>query len=172
MNKQKFVQCFLQSDLVEGRPSTEQFRSKLPWFLAALPSADCSKGGHGAYTNSLDLAGYDSGIIKASEFRSYHTPLNKQSDFIDALRAAKNFAKKISKSLNIEVFPYSVFYIFFEQYLDIKNTTALGLSVALAAVFVVCLVITMSISTAITIIFVISMIIVDLMVSFMSSYFF
>lgn len=57
MNKQKFVQCFLQSDLVEGRPSTEQFRSKLPWFLAALPSADCSKGGHGAYTNSLDLAG-------------------------------------------------------------------------------------------------------------------
>lgn len=155
--------CFLQSDLVEGRPSTEQFRSKLPWFLAALPSADCSKGGHGAYTNSLDLAGYDSGIIKASEFRSYHTPLNKQSDFIDALRAAKNFAKKISKSLNIEVFPYSVFYIFFEQYLDIKNTTALGLSVALAAVFVVCLVITMSISTAITIIFVISMIIVDLM---------
>ncbi|KAG0593289.1 hypothetical protein KC19_1G318700 [Ceratodon purpureus] len=155
--------CFLQSDLLEGRPSSEQFQSKLPWFLAALPSADCAKGGHGAYTTSLDLTGYESGIIKASEFRSYHTPLNKQSDFIDALQAAKDFTNKVSESLNIEVFPYSVFYIFFEQYLDIWNTTIVSLSLALAAVFFVCLITTTSISTAFTIIFVIAMIIVDLM---------
>ena len=52
-----FVQCFLQSDLLEGRPSSGQYQSKLPWFLAALPCADYAKGGHGAYTTSLDLAG-------------------------------------------------------------------------------------------------------------------
>lgn len=57
-NWPRFVQCFLQSDLKEGRPSTEQFQKKLPWFLDALPSADCAKGGHGAYTSSLDLTGY------------------------------------------------------------------------------------------------------------------
>ena len=56
-NDKSLLQCFLQSDLLEGRPSSEQFRSKLPWFLAALPSADCAKGGHGAYTTSLDLTG-------------------------------------------------------------------------------------------------------------------
>jgi Niemann-Pick C1 protein len=33
--------------------------------------------------------------------------------------------------LQIEVFPYSVFYIFFEQYLDIWNTTIVSLSLAL-----------------------------------------
>ncbi|KAH9620447.1 hypothetical protein KSS87_017383, partial [Heliosperma pusillum] len=49
--------CFLHSDLDNDRPSTDQFRDKLPWFLSALPSADCAKGGHGAYTTSLDLNG-------------------------------------------------------------------------------------------------------------------
>jgi Niemann-Pick C1 protein len=50
-------QCFLHSDLDNGRPSTTQFRDKLPWFLDALPSSDCSKGGKGAYSTSLDLSG-------------------------------------------------------------------------------------------------------------------
>lgn len=106
--------------MVNDRPSTAQFREKLPWFLEALPSADCAKGGHGAYTNSVDLngskdthslylnaqnlyfapsafavtflnlkilyldlsynwfSGYEGGVIQASEFRTYHTPLNRQ----------------------------------------------------------------------------------------------
>ena len=51
------MQCFLHSDLHGGRPSTTQFKEKLPWFLSALPSADCAKGGHGAYTSSVELKG-------------------------------------------------------------------------------------------------------------------
>lgn len=51
------LQCFRHTDLDNDRPSTAQFREKLPWFLNALPSADCAKGGHGAYTTSLDLTG-------------------------------------------------------------------------------------------------------------------
>lgn len=51
-------QCFLHSDLQKSRPSTVQFKEKLPWFLNALPSADCAKGGHGAYTTSVDLNGH------------------------------------------------------------------------------------------------------------------
>lgn len=51
------MQCFLHSDLHGGRPSTAQFKEKLPWFLSALPSADCAKGGHGAYTSSVELKG-------------------------------------------------------------------------------------------------------------------
>lgn len=52
-----WFQCFRNSDLHKGRPSTQQFREKLPWFLNALPSADCAKGGHGAYSSSVDLDG-------------------------------------------------------------------------------------------------------------------
>ncbi|KAJ8450791.1 hypothetical protein Cgig2_032416 [Carnegiea gigantea] len=101
-------QCFLHSDLDNGRPSTQQFKEKLPWFLNALPSADCAKGGHGAYTNSVDLNGYESGIIRASEFRTYHTPVNKQSDYVNALRAAREFSSKVSDSLKFVEFSYHI----------------------------------------------------------------
>lgn len=155
--------CFRHLDLDNDRPSTAQFREKLPWFLDALPSADCAKGGHGAYTTSLDLTGYESGIIRASEFRTYHTPVNRQSDYVNALRAARQFSSKISDSLKMDIFPYSVFYIFFEQYLDIWRTALINLSIALGAVFIVCLVITSSLWSSAIILLVLAMIVVDLM---------
>ncbi|XP_010242906.1 PREDICTED: Niemann-Pick C1 protein-like [Nelumbo nucifera] len=155
--------CFRHSDLHNDRPSTAQFREKLPWFLDALPSADCAKGGHGAYTSSVDLNGYNSGIIQASEFRTYHTPLNKQSDYVNSMRAAREFSSRVSDSLGIEIFPYSVFYMFFEQYLDIWRTALINLAIALGAVFIVCLVITCSFWSSTIILIVLSMIVVDLM---------
>ncbi|XP_019054366.1 PREDICTED: Niemann-Pick C1 protein-like isoform X2 [Nelumbo nucifera] len=155
--------CFRHSDLHNGRPSTAQFREKLPWFLDALPSADCAKGGHGAYTNSVDLNGYENGVIQASEFRTYHTPLNKQSDYVNSLRAAREFSSRVSDSLGIEIFPYSVFYMFFEQYLDIWRTALINLAIALGAVFIVCLVITCSIWSSAIILIVLAMIVLDLM---------
>ncbi|KAH7511464.1 hypothetical protein JRO89_XSUnG0200700 [Xanthoceras sorbifolium] len=124
-------QCFRHSDLVNGRPSTMQFREKLPWFLNALPSADCAKAGHGAYSSSVDLTGYESGVIRATEFRTYHTPLNKQGDYVNSMRAAREFSSKISDSLKIQIFPYSVFYIFFEQYLDIWRVALINIAIAL-----------------------------------------
>ncbi|KAH9654809.1 SSD domain-containing protein [Citrus sinensis] len=130
-------QCFRHSDLVNNRPSTEQFREKLPWFLNALPSADCAKGGHGAYSTSVDLNGYESGIIQASEFRTFHTPLNKQGDYVNSLRAAREFSSRMSDTLKINIFPYSVFYIFFEQYLDIWRVALINIAVALAIILVV-----------------------------------
>uniref|UniRef100_A0A7C9FG71 SSD domain-containing protein n=2 Tax=Opuntia streptacantha TaxID=393608 RepID=A0A7C9FG71_OPUST len=155
--------CFLHSDLDNGRPSTQQFKEKLPWFLDALPSADCAKGGHGAYTDSVDLNGYESGIIRASEFRTYHTPVNKQSDYVNALRAAREFSSKVSDSLKMSIFPYSVFYIFFEQYLDIWTTALVNISIALGAVFIVCLIVTSSLWSSAIILLVLAMIVVDLM---------
>ncbi|ONH92501.1 hypothetical protein PRUPE_8G178600 [Prunus persica] len=155
--------CFRHSDLVNDRPSTTQFRDKLPWFLNALPSADCAKGGHGAYTNSVDLNGYGSGVIRASEFRTYHTPLNKQGDYVNSLRAARDFSSRISDSLKMDIFPYSVFYIFFEQYLDIWRTALINIAIALGAIFIVCLLITSSLWSSAIIILVLAMIVVDLM---------
>ncbi|XP_068639984.1 uncharacterized protein [Aristolochia californica] len=155
--------CFRHSDLQQGRPSTAQFREKLPWFLNALPSADCAKGGHGAYTKSVDLTGYESGVIQASEFRTYHTPLNKQRDYVNSMRAAREFSSRVSDALQMEIFPYSVFYIFFEQYLSIWRTALTNLGLALGAVFIVCLAITCSLWSSAIILLVLAMIVVDLL---------
>lgn len=155
--------CFRHSDLNNDRPSTVQFREKLPWFLSALPSADCAKAGYGAYTSSVDLEGYESGVIEATEFRTYHTPLNKQDDYVSSMRAAREFASRISNQLKIHVFPYSVFYIFFEQYLDIWGTALINIAIALGAVFLVCLVITSSLWSSAIILLVLAMILVDLL---------
>ncbi|MFS8006288.1 putative Sterol-sensing domain, protein patched/dispatched [Helianthus anomalus] len=155
--------CFRHSDLQNDRPTTTQFKEKLPWFLHALPSANCAKGGHGAYTNSLELNGFEDGVIRASSFRTYHTPLNKQVDFVNSMRAAREFSSRVSKSLKIEIFPYSVFYMFFEQYLDIWKTALISLAVAICAVFVVCLIITCSIWSSGIIVVVLMMILVDLL---------
>ncbi|KAG5120468.1 hypothetical protein JHK84_038808 [Glycine max] len=120
-------------------PPDDQFREKLPWFLDALPSADCAKGGHGAYTNSVDLNGYEGGVIQASEFRTYHTPVNRQGDYVNAIRAARDFSARISSSLKMDIFPYSVFYIFFEQYLDIWKLALINISIALGWCYFCCL---------------------------------
>ncbi|CAD5196507.1 unnamed protein product [Musa acuminata subsp. malaccensis] len=155
--------CFRYLDLHDGRPSTVQFREKLPWFLNALPSSNCAKGGKGAYTSSVDLSGYESGIIEASAFRTYHTPLNKQSDYVNSMKAARDFSSKMSDSLKMEIFPYAVFYIFFEQYLDIWRTALINISIGLGAVFVVCLVLTSSIWISAIILLVLAMIVIDML---------
>ncbi|KAJ6736524.1 NPC INTRACELLULAR CHOLESTEROL TRANSPORTER 1 [Salix viminalis] len=155
--------CFRHSDLNNDRPSTSQFKEKLPLFLNALPSADCAKGGHGAYTSSIDPQGYENGVIQASSFRTYHTPLNKQIDYVNSMRAAREFSSRVSDSLKMEIFPYSVFYMFFEQYLDIWRTALINLAIAIGAVFVVCLVITCSLWSSAIILLVLAMITVDLM---------
>ncbi|KAG6508389.1 hypothetical protein ZIOFF_033763 [Zingiber officinale] len=151
--------CLHYSDLHDGRPSTMQFKEKLPWFLNALPSSNCAKGGKGAYTSSVDISGYQNGIIQASSFRTYHTPLNKQvmivvkpafwkvdafesykicffsfqKDYVNSMKAARHFSSKMSTTLKMEIFPYSVFYIFFEQYLDIWKTALINISIGLAS---------------------------------------
>ncbi|CAL1355342.1 unnamed protein product [Linum trigynum] len=155
--------CFRHADLNNDRPSTMQFKEKLPWFLNALPSADCAKGGHGAYTGSVELEGYENGVIQASSFRTYHTPLNKQRDFVDSLRAAREFSSRVSKSLKMEIFPYSVFYMFFEQYLDIWRTALINLAIAIGAVSLVCFLITWSLWSSGIIMLVLAMIVIDLL---------
>ncbi|CAA0830100.1 Patched family protein [Striga hermonthica] len=155
--------CFRHSELQNDRPSTAQFREKLPWFLTALPSADCAKGGNGAYSTNVELTGLEDGVVRASAFRTYHTPLNKQADFVNSMRAARDFSARMSDSLKIDIFPYAVFYMFFEQYLDIWKTALINLAIAIGAVFVVCFGITCSVWTSAIILVVLSMIVVDLL---------
>ena len=37
----------------------------------------------------------------------------------------------------MKIFPYSIFYVFYEQYLDMRTTTIKQVAISLAAIFVV-----------------------------------
>jgi hypothetical protein len=41
-----------------------QVKQRLPWFMKALPSEDCAKGGAGAYTGALQRSSKESSGIK------------------------------------------------------------------------------------------------------------
>ncbi|KAF6262418.1 multidrug efflux transporter AcrB transmembrane domain-containing protein [Scenedesmus sp. NREL 46B-D3] len=112
-----------------GRPNATHFAEFLPWFLEAVPSEGCAKGGRAR------IAGLSSGLITASAFRTYHTPLNSQPDFINALKAARQFAEDVSQELGMQVYPYSIFHIFFEQYLNTRRDAVLLVGLPLLAVF-------------------------------------
>uniref|UniRef100_A0A3B5AWE7 NPC intracellular cholesterol transporter 1 n=1 Tax=Stegastes partitus TaxID=144197 RepID=A0A3B5AWE7_9TELE len=118
------------------RPEGQDFMRFLPMFLSDNPNVKCGKGGHAAYATAVDLYPNNTGV-GATYFMTYHTILKESPDFIDALRMARVLAENISQSIDHKVFAYSVFYVFYEQYLTIAYDTALNLSVSLASIFVV-----------------------------------
>uniref|UniRef100_A0A665VH95 SSD domain-containing protein n=1 Tax=Echeneis naucrates TaxID=173247 RepID=A0A665VH95_ECHNA len=136
------VHCRPMTSAGKQRPVGEDFMRFLPMFLSDNPNVKCGKGGHAAYATAVDLYPDDTGV-GATYFMTYHTILKESPDYIDALKMARALAHNISQSMdheplsNMFSFFYSVFYVFYEQYLTIAYDTALNLSVSLAAIFVV-----------------------------------
>lgn len=78
---------------------------------------------------------------------SYHTTTVKSVDFYTALREARKIAGDINKmfarnGIQMKIFPYSVFYVYYEQYLTIWRDALLSLGVSLLAIFLVTYVLT------------------------------
>ncbi|PRW56197.1 Niemann-Pick C1 [Chlorella sorokiniana] len=164
--------CFAPGQMPGGRPGLQEFQDKLPWFLASQPSAACAKGGAGAYSDAIQrnasdptgVAGLGSrGVVAASSFRASYVVLSRQSDFIGALRASRDFAAAASERLGLRVFPYSIFHIFFEQYLTIGGEALTLLGSACVAIFLICLAATGSPWSATLIILTLCMLLVDIM---------
>uniref|UniRef100_A0AAY5ECK4 SSD domain-containing protein n=1 Tax=Electrophorus electricus TaxID=8005 RepID=A0AAY5ECK4_ELEEL len=135
------VHCRPMTPDGKRRPNGTDFTRFLPMFLSDNPNIKCGKGGHAAYSAAVQLK--DNGTaVGATHFMSYHTILNTSADSISAMKMARQLAHNISLSMGLanrtyHVFPYSVFYVFYEQYLTIAHDTALNLGVSLAAIFVV-----------------------------------
>ncbi|XP_028655809.2 NPC1-like intracellular cholesterol transporter 1 [Erpetoichthys calabaricus] len=128
----------------EVRPSVAQFNKFLPYFLQDYPNIMCSKGGLGAYDKAV-IIGND-GEIMASRFMAYHTPLTNSEEFTAALQSARELADNITKSMrkvpgtdpNFQVFPYTITYVYYEQYLTIVWEGLFNLFLCLLPTFVVC----------------------------------
>eukprot|EP01091_Cochliopodium_minus_P015138 TRINITY_DN5297_c0_g2_i1.p1 TRINITY_DN5297_c0_g2~~TRINITY_DN5297_c0_g2_i1.p1 ORF type:complete len:739 (-),score=199.31 TRINITY_DN5297_c0_g2_i1:58-2274(-) len=151
----------------QARPTVEQFYKYLPWFLSNssienVPIPICAITGE-AYVS--DIAFSSSNDIISSRLRSYHTILKNQSDYINALKVAYEVADEINKSPDfngMQVFPYSVFYIFFEQYLYIHSVALMVCGLALLGIFVVTLLLLGSPTASFIIVILVTMIEIDL----------
>ena len=87
-----------------------------------------------AVTPAMATAQTDPAAIRAARFMSYHSPLRSQADFISALEYAYAMADDLSERLALEIVPYSVYYVFFEQYVQIEEAAMRVSALALVAV--------------------------------------
>lgn len=143
-------------------PEGPEFMHFLDKYLKSPADEECPIGGQAAYSGAVAL-NEDKDGVKASHFRTAHSPLRSQTDFINAYASARRIASEIQESTGVEVFPYSVFYIFFDQYLSIIPLTASLLGAAVAIIFVVAALLLGSIPTAAIVTLTVIMSVVDIM---------
>jgi Niemann-Pick C1 protein len=121
---------------MDGLPTDTDFMRYLNQWLISPSDENCPLGGMAPYSTAISI-GSDNTTISATHFRTYHTPLKSQSDFIDALTAAQRISKDISRRTGTKVFPYSLFYVFFDQYEHIVTIAIQVISLALLAILVI-----------------------------------
>lgn len=158
--------CFEERDppwniTLSGMPEGNEFIHYLKKWIDSPTNEDCPLGGSGPYSSSLAIDSSHK-TIPASHFRSSHTPLRSQADYIAAYASARRISEEISKENDIEVFPYSVFYIFFDQYPTIVRLTATLLGSALLLILIITSIFLGSFQTAFVVTFTVIMVVVDI----------
>lgn len=111
--------CFLDRDppfdiTMNGLPEGEEFMRYLDQWIKSPTGEECPLAGKSSYGNALSISP-DKSTVLSSHFRTYHTPLKTQEDFINALAAANRIADDLSARTGAKVYPYSLFYVFFDQ---------------------------------------------------------
>lgn len=106
-----------------GRPNVHHFTKFLPYFLQDSPDKNCSKAGHAVYSDAISLKKNSTG---PNYFMSFHTVLKTSKDYYESMRSARSIANNMTETIRRKfpntttvVFPYSFFYVFYEQYLTI-----------------------------------------------------
>ncbi|EST07558.2 Patched [Kalmanozyma brasiliensis GHG001] len=125
---------------MDGLPEGDEFYSYLKQWLHSPTDQDCPLGGQAAYSSALSIVtdpktGKDT--VRSSHFRTYFAPLRSQSDFIDALEQSQRISDDISARVGYKVFPYSLFFIFFEQYTYLLSMAVQVLGSAALAIFAI-----------------------------------
>ncbi|KAG5654479.1 hypothetical protein H0H81_001978 [Sphagnurus paluster] len=121
---------------MEGLPEHAEFMRYVKQWLVSPTTEECPLAGKASFGAALALAPDGTGVA-ASHFRTFHAPLKSQADFVNAFAAAHRVADDIARRTGAEVFPYSLFYVFFDQYAHIVGITQEVLGLGLAAVLVV-----------------------------------
>lgn len=161
----------------EGRPNPLEFEKYISFFLQDNPTETCAKAGHAAYGQAVnyneDLENQLSNV-GATYFMTYHTLLKSSADYYESMRAARKISANLTHMINdnlklqgsnvtIEVFPYSIFYVFYEQYLTMWPDTLKSMSISLIAIFAVTfLLMALDLFSSLVVIITIAMIVINL----------
>jgi len=121
---------------MEGLPEGEEFMRYLKQWLDSPTNEDCPLGGQASYRTAISINDAQEDVV-ASHFRTFLDPLKTQADFIDAFNAAHRIADDMSRRTGASVFPYSLFFVFFDQYAHIVSITQQVLGLGLASVLIV-----------------------------------
>ncbi|KAI9925256.1 hypothetical protein ASPWEDRAFT_32448 [Aspergillus wentii DTO 134E9] len=146
---------------LSGMPEGDEFVHYAQKWIEAPTDATCPLGGKAPYSNALVI---DPKRIttNASHFRTSHTPLKTQDDFINSYKSARRIADGISEDFGIDVFPYAKTYIFFDQYVSIVQLTGVLLGSAVAIIFILTSAILGSVATGVVVTITVVMIVVDI----------
>lgn len=161
-----FETCFENRDpawnvTLYGMPEGKEFISYLERWIDAPTTAECPLGGKAPYSDAIVVDDKEL-TIRASHFRTSHTPLRSQSDFIAAYQSARRICESIKEHTGVEVFPYSKFYIFFDQYVSIVHLATALIGSALAFILLISSLLLGSLATGLTITVTVTMIVVDI----------
>ncbi|XP_058807080.1 NPC intracellular cholesterol transporter 1 isoform X2 [Phymastichus coffea] len=169
--------CEINKQPPFNRPTSSEFEKFVPFFLQDNPDPFCAKGGHAAYGNGVNYklnAKTRLAQVEASYFMAYHTILKTSYDYYESMRQARLVSANITNMLNtnlqkygykeeVEVFPYSVFYVFYEQYLTMWPDTLKSIGISLFAIFLVTfLLMGLDIFSSLVVIITITMIVVNI----------
>ncbi|KAI8059658.1 patched family-domain-containing protein [Gongronella butleri] len=130
--------CYPQLDIsnMDSLPQGQAFLDLFSIWIKMAPDEDCPLAGKAAYGDAIVVDAKDT-AISTSHFRTFHTPLRTQDDFIQAYASAHRIATQLTDALRMDVYPYSVFYVFFEQYAQIVSMAYQLLGTAIISIFVV-----------------------------------
>ncbi|CAJ0934978.1 unnamed protein product, partial [Mesorhabditis belari] len=129
------------SDCVACETTPFGFYERLGYFTKDIPGDKCPKGGAAAHGGSIFLSGKR---VDASHFMAFHTRLANSSDFVKAVAAARKMAgileeklREVTRNSQVEIFPYSVFYVFYDVYPNIVSDAATRICTSIAAIMLV-----------------------------------
>lgn len=171
--------CNIVLDPTNNRPNVTDFEKYVSFFLQDNPDSDCAKAGHAAYGPGVNLRTNSKthlSNVGASYFMAYHTILKTSEDYYESMRSARKVSQDITDTIkhklktyglkysdDFEVFPYSVFYVFYEQYLTMWPDTLKSIGISLLAIFIVTfLLMGLDIFSSVVVVITITMIIVNI----------
>ncbi|EIM88474.1 multidrug efflux transporter AcrB transmembrane domain-containing protein [Stereum hirsutum FP-91666 SS1] len=120
---------------MSGFPEGEEFMQYIQHWLDSPTTEECPLAGKASFGTALSLSPDEDNIV-ASHFRTFTKPLKNQADFINAFAAAHRVANDLSEQTGATVFPYSLFFVFFDQYAHIVSITQEVLGLGLASVLI------------------------------------
>jgi Niemann-Pick C1 protein len=127
------IPCVNKTVFEYTAPTSEEFVKFLPLFKLSNPSVHCDQGGHAAFNTAIDMLDNDT-TIGATYFMTYSTILRTSDEYVSSIRRIKELTSQLTKALNHNVFAYSVYFVFYEQYLTTGKLTIINLSASMGAV--------------------------------------